>query len=73
MAVKMLKSLKKDPGTPVLAEGNKDPLVLYDLWGQYYKKNQYQESHSHHPHHWAFVYYVNTPEGASPLIFFSFQ
>ena len=67
-AVKMLKSLKKDPGTPVCND-DKDPLVLYDLWGQYYKKNQFQESHNHHPHHWAFVYYVNTPEGASPLIF----
>jgi len=71
-AVKMLQSLERDPYTPVLLtkEEKKDaPILLYNLWGQYYKKDQFQESHNHIPHHWAFVYYVNTPPGSSPIIF----
>ena len=45
------------------------PLQLGDLWGQWYKKGDYQISHTHLPNHWSFVYYVNTPKGSSPLIF----
>ena len=45
------------------------PLKLVELWGQYYKKGAYQISHYHIHADWAFVYYVNTPEGSSPLVF----
>ena len=45
------------------------PLKLIELWGQYYKKGAYQISHYHVHSDWAFVYYVNTPEGSSPLVF----
>ena len=45
------------------------PLQLRQLWGQWYAKGDYQLSHTHLPNHWSFVYYVNTPKGASPLIF----
>ena len=45
------------------------PLQLGDLWGQWYKKGDYQISHTHLPNHWSFVYYVNTPRGSSPMIF----
>ena len=45
------------------------PLQLRHLWGQWYAKGDYQISHTHLPNHWSFVYYVNTPKGASPLIF----
>ena len=46
-----------------------DPLKLVEVWGQYYKKGAYQISHYHSHSDWAFVYYVNTPEGSSPLVF----
>ena len=44
-------------------------LELQDLWGQYYKKGDYQISHHHNPLHWSFCYYVNTPKKSSPLVF----
>ena len=46
-----------------------NPLKLVEVWGQYYKKDAYQISHYHSHSDWAFVYYVNTPEGSSPLVF----
>ena len=46
-----------------------EPLVISDLWGQYTNKGDYQNFHIHHPSHWSFAYYVNTPKGSSPLIF----
>ena len=44
-------------------------LRLKDLWGQYYKKGDYQISHHHNPHYWSFVYFVNAPRGSAPLVF----
>ena len=44
-------------------------LKLKDLWGQYYRKDDYQIEHHHLPHHWSFVYYVNSPKGSAPLVF----
>ena len=44
-------------------------LKLKDLWGQYYKKGDYQVSHHHNPHYWSFVYFVNAPRGSAPLVF----
>ena len=46
-----------------------NPLKLVEVWGQYYKEGAYQISHYHSHSDWAFVYYVNTPEGSSPLVF----
>ena len=46
-----------------------NPLKLVEVWGQYYKEGAYQISHYHVHSDWAFVYYINTPEGASPLVF----
>ena len=40
-----------------------------EVWGQYYKEGAYQISHYHSHSDWAFVYYVNTPQGSSPLVF----
>ena len=58
--------------TPVLQgdlwSGNTE-MELYNIWGQLYNKGDYQTSHVHLPHHWSFVYYVNTPMGSSPLVF----
>ena len=44
-------------------------LELINWWGMVYNKGQYQNNHNHPPAHWAFVYYVNTPKGSSPLEF----
>ena len=46
-------------------------LKLKELWGQYYKKGDYQSTHTHNPLSWSFVYYVNAPKGSSPLVFTS--
>ena len=43
-------------------------LHLKDMWGQYYKRGDYQITHHHNPHYWSFVYFVNTPSGSSPLV-----
>ena len=45
------------------------PSKLVDLWGQLYNRGHYQEYHDHREIDWAFVYYVNTPKGSSPLVF----
>ena len=44
-------------------------LELLTWWGQLYNRGSFQAPHHHNPTHWAFVYYVNTPRGSSPLIF----
>ena len=46
-------------------------LKLKELWGQYYKKGDYQITHAHNPLSWSFVYYVNAPKGSAPLVFTS--
>ena len=46
-------------------------LKLKELWGQYYKKGDYQITHFHHPNAWSFVYFVKAPKGSAPLLFTS--
>ena len=46
-------------------------LKLKDLWGQYYKKGDYQITHHHNPLSWSFVYFVKAPKGSAPLVFTS--
>ena len=46
-------------------------LKLKELWGQYYKKGDYQINHHHHPNSWSFVYFVKAPKGSAPLLFTS--
>ena len=45
------------------------PTKLVDLWGQVYQYGHYQSYHNHIHNDWAFVYYVNTPHGSSPIVF----
>ena len=44
-------------------------LHLKDMWGQYYKRGDYQITHHHNPHYWSFVYFVKAPKGSAPLVF----
>ena len=44
-------------------------LMKGNVWGQLYNKGDYQVAHDHIPYHISYVYYVNTPKGASPLVF----
>lgn len=44
-------------------------LEVNSLWAQYYPVGAFQSSHSHLPCHWSFVFFVNCPEGSSPLVF----
>ena len=46
-------------------------LKLKELWGQYYKKGDYQVTHHHNPNAWSFVYFVKAPKGSAPLLFTS--
>tara|TARA_B100001250_G_scaffold389377_1_gene388419 strand:+ start:605 stop:1084 length:480 start_codon:yes stop_codon:yes gene_type:complete len=45
------------------------PTELVDLWGQVYQEGHFQKFHNHIHNDWAFVYYVNTPTGSSPIVF----
>ncbi len=67
----LISALGKDYYTPSIGDQgwNNCKLVLHHLWGQYYNKGDFQESHFHVPFHWSFCYWVNTPRGSSPMIF----
>jgi hypothetical protein len=65
----LLCNLPKDYYTPVNSVPQHRNFVLRDLWGQYYSKGDFQETHNHVPYHWSWVYYVNVPKGSSPMIF----
>ena len=54
------------------------PLVCSESWGVIYDDGDYINAHTHKqgdlvdcstPNYFSFVYYVNAPEGSSPLIF----
>ena len=65
-AIDLIRGWKWSLDTPVRQD---DPLRLDNLWGQWYRKGDYQISHTHYPNQWSFVYFVNTPRGSSPLVF----
>ena len=62
--IKLILNSKRDVYSPIPLS-----LELSDLWGQLYNTGDFQVPHDHLPHHWSFVYYVNTPMGSSPLVF----
>tara|TARA_B100001564_G_C20296843_1_gene515107 strand:+ start:44 stop:589 length:546 start_codon:yes stop_codon:yes gene_type:complete len=39
-----------------------------ETWFSKYDHDEYAREHCHYPHAWGWVYFVNTPEGSSPLI-----
>ena len=54
------------------------PLVCSEAWGVIYDDGDYINAHTHKqgdiidcstPNYFSFVYYVNVPEGSSPLVF----
>ena len=45
-----------------------DSFKLAHCWSVLYNKGDGVESHNHFPYTISFVYYVNTPEGSSPLM-----
>jgi len=42
---------------------------LLELWGLIYKNGDSHHSHCHPPFLYTFCYYINSPKGASPLVF----
>jgi hypothetical protein len=44
-------------------------LKCAEVWGVVYNKGDYVDDHCHSPSQYSFVYYVNAPKGASPLVF----
>ena len=42
---------------------------IIESWGIIYDKGQGVEPHNHYPYALSFSYYVNMPEGSSPLVF----
>ena len=42
--------------------------TLYECWFVYYKKDDKLNTHDHFPYPITFVYYINCPEGSSPII-----
>ena len=47
---------------------NIDSFKLVHCWSVLYNKGDGVEKHNHYPYSLAFCYYVNVPEGSSPLI-----
>ena len=45
-----------------------EALKLYEYWGMLYKKNTETKPHNHFPYALSFGYYINVPNGSSPLI-----
>ena len=39
------------------------------VWLAKYNKGEYAQCHHHRPHTWSWVYFINCPKGASPLVF----
>ena len=48
-----------------------DREMEYQLWGAIYNYGDYAKTHKHSSYNgdYSFVYYVNAPEGSSPLLF----
>ena len=65
-ALNLIRGWEWSRETPVIVH---DPLTLHAIWGQWYRKGDFQVAHTHYPNQWSFVYYVNTPKGSSPLVF----
>ena len=42
-------------------------LLVKDMWGMIYKKNDYAIVHDHWPALWSGVYYINAPKGSGDL------
>ena len=42
---------------------------IIESWGINYRKGQGVNTHNHYPYSLSFSYYVNMPEGSSPLVF----
>lgn len=64
-------SFKHSPVNAVPAILADYTLTLQQIWGQVYNEGHQQTSHHHVPSSFAFVYFVNTPKGSSPLVFTS--
>jgi hypothetical protein len=52
-----------------LVQDGKVAVYCQDMWGAVYKKGDYTKEHSHKGALYAFTYYVQVPEGSSPLVF----
>ena len=52
-----------------LVQGGKVNLYCKDMWGAVYKKGDFTKPHNHVGATFSFTYYVEAPEGSSPLVF----
>ena len=57
-ATNLIEGWNREIYTPTRSHG----LILNNMWGQWYRKGDYQISHAHYPNQWSFVYYINTPK-----------
>ena len=49
--------------------GKEGCLRLEEVWGTTFKKGDNIVPHNHMPFAWTWIFYVNAPEGSSPLVF----
>lgn len=49
--------------------GKEGCLRLEEVWGTTFKKGDNIVPHNHMPFAWTWIFYVNAPEGSSPIIF----
>ena len=48
---------------------HKVDMEVYDCWGAVYREGEYTKEHDHWPCLWSFVFYVDSCENCSPLVF----
>jgi len=57
----------------VLDISNYNENSVYQLWAAVYNYGDFAHKHTHNPSTLSFVYYVEAPEGSSPLVFDDFE
>ena len=66
---KMFDIVKEFAEYNLVREFDVEGIKCSECWSILYDNGDYVESHNHEPSMYSFVYFVNTPENSSPLIF----
>ena len=50
-------------------KGTLDKFFTFDCWGAIYNESDFTKPHTHGPALWSWVYYIQVPNNAPPLVF----
>lgn len=56
-------------GEVSIRKGQSPRLQTEECWGAAYGKDEFTQEHTHWPATWSWCYYLQVPEGSSPLVF----